>query len=52
MPLEVELLIFSLAPPLSFLIVYCIRIRMEGYTVKYTPPHEGVPEGTPEGGGL
>ena len=26
--------------------------REEGYTVKYTPPPEGVPEGTPEGGGV
>ena len=26
--------------------------REEGCTVKYSPTHEGVPEGTPEGGGV
>ena len=26
--------------------------REEGYTIKYTPPPEGVPEETPEGGGV
>ena len=26
--------------------------REEGFTVKYTPPSEGVTEGTPEGGGV
>ena len=34
---------------------YCIRKgRDKGYTVKYSPPPEGVlePERTPEGGGL
>ena len=41
-----------------FIIIYCIRIRTRrgGYTVKYNPLPEEVPEseaeGTPEGNGL
>ena len=35
-------------------VVYTVSVLgwEEGYTVKYTPPSEGVPKGTPEGGGV
>ena len=51
--LEVILTELNIGIP-SFRMLYCIRIRKrdKGYTVKYNPLPEGVPNGTPEGKGV